>query len=398
MKKVICLLMAVLLLVGAAACRRVQPTESSSVNADQSVPAETQDTENASVPQTANTMTVYRADGSAVILEDCGDGSWKDAEGTLYYPGEDGVLRARDAEDLYTDIPAGPGKRQDGERFEAVIVLEGMEETVRYEHVINEVLGFGMDYEYESFTRHTEAVCDRFTSIYDDPDDPENYLEISYSAQDAEIIAASVRASLSDDYEVVQEPYTLERAGSCIRIDASEVRGGGWMADQLQAVYIIPAADGCRIATVHCAIEDAEGLGRRFSYMLNTLEIIDRNAELAESEYNSEPAGDDRQWTGRDFGELPPEDFDSGVGYGELPPEDFEGWGGDEQDPADNREWTGRDFGELPPEDFYTGVDYGELPPEDFYTGVDYGELPPEDFYTGVDYGEMPPEEVASTP
>ena len=35
-------------------------------------------------------------------------------------------------------------------------------------------------------------------------------------------------------------------------------------------VYIIPAADGCRIASAHYAIEASEGFGRRFRYMMDT--------------------------------------------------------------------------------------------------------------------------------
>ena len=49
------------------------------------------------------------------------------------------------------------------------------------------------------------------------------------------------------------------------------------MPDLLQMVYIIPAPDGCRVATAHYSIESAEGFGRRFSYILNTLVVIDRN-------------------------------------------------------------------------------------------------------------------------
>ena len=45
-----------------------------------------------------------------------------------------------------TPAPAPAAVRQDGERFEEVIILEGMEETVHYEHVRNEALGLEMDY------------------------------------------------------------------------------------------------------------------------------------------------------------------------------------------------------------------------------------------------------------
>ena len=61
----------------------------------------------------------------------------------------------------------------------------------------------------------------------------------------------------------------------CIRIDASADVGGLTMPDQLQMVYIIPAADGCRIATAHYYIVGAEGFGRRFACMMHTLSVID---------------------------------------------------------------------------------------------------------------------------
>ena len=390
MRKSIYLLAAMLLLASLTACRSIRPSDASSADAAQTAPTEAQVADSAAVPESADTMTAYRADGTSVTLNDRGDGTWKDPNGTIYYRGEDGVWRARGAEDLYSDITDGteakppataaPIKRQDGDRFEAVIMIEGLEETVRYEHVRNDRLGFEIDYEYDWFVRESESVCERFVSMYDDADEPQNYLELSFNAEDADTVAASVCASLSDDYDVIREPYTLERAGSCIRIDASSTKGNGGTPDLLQMVYIIPASDGCLIASAHYSFESAEGFGRRISYMMDTLEVISRTIDPEDSAYEQpdEAAG---EWTGRDFGELPPEDFEgwgdngqdpedngewTGRDFGELPPEDFEGWGDDGQAPEDNGEWTGRDFGELPPEDFYTGVDYGELPPEDF--------------------------------
>ena len=122
----------------------------------------------------------------------------------------------------------------------------------------NAALGFEIDYDYESFTRDREAERERFISVYDDPQRPENYLEISCSTEDAETAAASVIETLSQEYEITREDYSLEKAGSCIRIDASEAKGGGWMPEHLQQVYIIPAPDGCRIAAEHYAIEASE--------------------------------------------------------------------------------------------------------------------------------------------
>ena len=171
------------------------------------------------------------------------------------------------------ETPESAG-RADGERFEAVIVLEGMEETVQYEHIKNDALGFEMDYEYESFTRESGADRERFISVYDDPENPENYLDVTYSPEKPDAVASSVTEALSGEYEPYQETLELERAGSCLRIEASEVKGGGTMAEKLQTVYIIPAGEGSIVATVHCAIEAAEGFGHRFAYMLNTLEPI----------------------------------------------------------------------------------------------------------------------------
>ena len=175
------------------------------------------------------------------------------------------------AEPAGTDVPA----RQDGERFEAVIVMEGMEETVRYEHIRNDRIGFEMDYDYEGFERRIESDCERFVSCWDDAANPENYLELRYNPRDAETVAAAISASLSNEYEISRtDAFPLARAGSCIRIDASEAKGGGWMPEQLQMVYIIPADDGCRIAVAHYAIEASEGFGRRFHYFMESFAPI----------------------------------------------------------------------------------------------------------------------------
>lgn len=173
------------------------------------------------------------------------------------------------------EAPAAEAGRQDGERFEAVIMLEGMEETVHYEHIRNDALGIEMDFDYESFVRRSEGVRECFISAYDDPENPENYLEVTYRGEDADTVAASVNEELSQTYELLTDSRQLDGAGSCTYIEASVLKGTGTMADQLQAVYVIPASDGCRVATAHYAVEGAEGFGRRFDYMLNTLAVID---------------------------------------------------------------------------------------------------------------------------
>ena len=169
--------------------------------------------------------------------------------------------------------------RQDGERFETVIMLEGTEETERYEHVRSNAIGVEMDYDYESLERNSESDRELFVSRYDNPEEPMNYLEVSYCAEDAEAIRASISEALSRDYDIIEEHFTLDRAGDCIRIDASSTKGGKEMPELLQTVYVIPAADGCRIATAHYTIESAEGFGARFHCIMNTLAVIDRQVE-----------------------------------------------------------------------------------------------------------------------
>ena len=66
----------------------------------------------------------------------------------------------------------------------------------------------------------------------------------------------------------------MDQSG-CIRINASEAKGGKGTPDLLQAVYIIPAADGCIVAATHYTFESAEGFGVRFRNMLQTLAVID---------------------------------------------------------------------------------------------------------------------------
>ncbi|MBR5344045.1 MAG: hypothetical protein IK149_09125 [Oscillospiraceae bacterium] len=172
--------------------------------------------------------------------------------------------------------PAAESGREDGERFEAVIILEGMEETVQYEHLRRETLGFEMDYDYESFVRQSDADRERFVSVWDDPQNPENYLDLSFVAEDADAAAEAVRAELSAEYELLESTRELAGAGESIYIEASVIKGTNNMADQLQAVYIIPAGEGCIVARAHYAAEAAEGFGRRFNYLLNTLTLIER--------------------------------------------------------------------------------------------------------------------------
>ena len=157
------------------------------------------------------------------------------------------------------------GGRQDGEQFEKTILLEGMEETVRYEHAANSA-GFELDYEYESLLRYSEENREVFISRWDDLSNPENYLIVEYHPADADSTVAAVRAALSNDYDITVESCELNGAGSCVRIDASQ-------GTLLRTVYVIPAADGSIVAEAHYTLESAEGFGARFNQMVQGLTV-----------------------------------------------------------------------------------------------------------------------------
>ncbi len=160
---------------------------------------------------------------------------------------------------------------KDGDRFDSIIILEGMEETVHYEHIVNDVIGFEMDYDYESFVRKSDADRECFISVYDDVNSPENYLEVTCSSDDAETVAGALEKELSEEYDVTRYEMQLDNVGNCIEITASEDKNTHGTADMMQFAYIIPRDDGCLIARTHMYFEASEGFGRRFNYMLNTI-------------------------------------------------------------------------------------------------------------------------------
>ena len=170
-------------------------------------------------------------------------------------------------------------ERQDGERFEAVIMMEGMEETVRYEHIRREDLGFAMDYDYENFVRQSEGERERFVSDWDDPAAPENYLEVSYDTGNPDLVADAISATLSQEYDLLSDERELDNSVKCLRIEASVIKGTNQMADRIQEIYIIPAGSGSIVARAYYAIEGAEGFGRRFAYMVRTLNTLERDME-----------------------------------------------------------------------------------------------------------------------
>lgn len=163
--------------------------------------------------------------------------------------------------------------RQDGERFEGVVGIEGMEETVLLEHAVNDALGIGIDFDCERFLRQSGPDEECFVSIWDDPTAPCNTLEIHRSGEDAEAVAASAIEDWSRDCDSIgKETCRLGKAGDCTRIEAS-------CADGLRTAYILPAEEGCLLAVAHCTFESAEGFGVRIRRMMDTLERLDGREE-----------------------------------------------------------------------------------------------------------------------
>ena len=174
--------------------------------------------------------------------------------------------------DVATADPVGGESktgRADGERFDGTIMLEGAEETVHYEHIVNNDLGFEMDYEYEQLNRKTLADREIFISVYDDENDPSNYLEVSQSDLPVDTVITNLRIELSQKADIETETRTLENAGEVTYIEASSKDGN--MLDQIQSVYVIPAGNGTIVVRYHFSIEQAEGFAGRFRQLLDTL-------------------------------------------------------------------------------------------------------------------------------
>ena len=175
-------------------------------------------------------------------------------------------------------------ERQHGERFEDVIMIEGMEETIKLEHFVNETAGLAMDYDYESFVCRASSDRLQIVSAYDDPETPENYIEVSYCPDDAETVADAIEKVLSADYAVSRDTAVLKSGVECIHMDASATPDGAYTADVLQAVYVIPAPDGCRVAHMRYLPEGSDGFGKRLSYLASTVTVMEPQGERAMSD------------------------------------------------------------------------------------------------------------------
>ena len=150
---------------------------------------------------------------------------------------------------------------QPGDRYEGTVTLEGVKQTVHYEQIRNDTIGFEMGYDYERFERHSSPDRERMILKGEDPEHPEVYLEVTRSAEDAETTAASIGEALSTEYRIYRGEFTLDHAGNGITIDADVDKSGQMTMDQLQVVYIIPTSDGCLAAWGHNTLDSADAFG-----------------------------------------------------------------------------------------------------------------------------------------
>ena len=178
-----------------------------------------------------------------------------------------------------TPAPTPAPARQDGERFEGTFSYQGFEETVHYEHIRREDLGFEMDYDYENFVRQSGEGYERFVHVWDDPANPRNYFEVEADTGNANLVADAMNAILSEEYDTTMVYRDMDNGEQCIQIEASVIKGTNQMADQIQVKYIIPAPDGCRISTAHYDTVDSEGFAKRVFYMVKSIAAFDRGIE-----------------------------------------------------------------------------------------------------------------------
>ena len=73
-----------------------------------------------------------------------------------------------------------------------------------------------MDYDYESFARYSDSTQECFISVWDGLGNPENFLEVTHRVEDADTVAAAVRAELSQQFALLEHTRVLARASDCI--------------------------------------------------------------------------------------------------------------------------------------------------------------------------------------
>lgn len=163
-------------------------------------------------------------------------------------------------------------KRQVGDRYEEVIVFQGVEEKITFERIANETVGFEMDYDCGNFSRKSDENGDVFALNFDGS----YYMEVTSKNETADAIATSISEELSKNYDVYKSETELNFVGNCTMIHADIKTVDQETLDELQTVYIIPAADGCYVATAHYGYDSSDYYGKLFSMMADSFSIIEK--------------------------------------------------------------------------------------------------------------------------
>ena len=190
---------------------------------------------------------------------------------------EETTTEAETSEETSVSEDEGTGLK-DGDRFQGTIMIEGMEEQVNYEHVIDKKIGVELDYEYEYLAKSSENDTLVFTSVYDDAENPRNYLEISFSPETDISLIEAYSPELAKDYEEVTATDFQNASSTDVptQLDAFVSKGEAEPADSLQRIYIIPVDGGCIVGVAHFTVESAEGFGNRFGTIMRSLVVTDR--------------------------------------------------------------------------------------------------------------------------
>ena len=162
--------------------------------------------------------------------------------------------------------PALPGWTDDGYMYEAVIEVEGMEETVWYANYRSDK-GYAMAYDVERFAPEQYAEYDLFAKLYN-PSYLADFIWISRVYNADEGAAEAKRNALID-------------AGySASGISQTRVGSGGYLAKCFSARqgeviarhFFVDAGNGYFTIVVTYTQQTAEGYGTRMLQMLNTFE------------------------------------------------------------------------------------------------------------------------------
>lgn len=158
--------------------------------------------------------------------------------------------------------------RAAGDRFEMTIQIEGEDEIVQAEHIVDNRNTYAIDYFYEDFDHLDGEATNSFVWKYSDAEVLLSNMSISLATEsDAAALADNVR----DYFESIGnfEEGTAEIAGH----DAVVFTAYNDIACYTN--YYLDIAQGGICIEMVCSIEGAEGIGARMNAMLDTLEFID---------------------------------------------------------------------------------------------------------------------------